>query len=108
MTEILYPLAHDTIDRSDIDALCEWLKQEPIPRLTKDKLTVEFEKQWAEYIGTKFSVYVNSGSSANLLMLYAAKLMLEKKRASKIKVACPSVGWRARQYLPLFSLKWNQ
>ena len=32
-TEIKFPLAMETIDNRDIDALCEWLKT--YPRLTK-------------------------------------------------------------------------
>ena len=62
-------LTNDTIDNKDIDSLIEWLKT--YPRLTKGPLTKEFEKKWSEWLGTKYSVYCNSGSSANLLMLYA-------------------------------------
>ena len=86
-TEIKFPLAMETIDNKDIDALCEWLKT--YPRLTKGDLTLQFESQWAEYIGTKYSVFVNSGSSANLLMIYALK---ELGRLNG-KVIVPSVGW---------------
>lgn len=85
---IKYPLAKETINEKDIDALCEWLKT--YPRLTKDKLTLEVETEWAKYIGTKYSVFCNSGSSANLLMVYAAKIsgMLKNN-----KIVVPSVGW---------------
>ena len=63
---IKYPLAKETITEVEIQNLIEWLKD--YPRLTKGELTVEFEKEWAKYIGTKYSVFVNSGSSANLLI----------------------------------------
>ena len=59
MVDIKYPLASDTIDRQDIDALCNWMQQDPIPRLTMGDLTLEFQKKWAEYIGTKYSLAVN-------------------------------------------------
>ena len=85
--EFIFPLAKETINDSDIDALTEWLLTGP--RLTKWKLTEEFEQKWAEYIGTKYSVFVNSGSSANLLMAYALKEMGKLKG----KVIVPSVGW---------------
>ena len=62
-------LVDDTIDNKDIDALIEWLKG--YPRLTKGPQTIEFEKAWANWIGTKESIFVNSGSSANLVMLQA-------------------------------------
>ncbi len=83
-----YPLAYDTIDKSDINALCEWLRKGE--RLSKGDLTIEFEKQWAKFIGTKYSVFVNSGSSANFLMALA--LLYSEKLKNK-KVIVPSVGW---------------
>ena len=72
MTEIKYPLAKETINEEDINALCDWLKS--YPRLTKGKLTLEVEDDWAEYIGTDYAVFNNSGSSANLLMVAAAQI----------------------------------
>jgi CDP-6-deoxy-D-xylo-4-hexulose-3-dehydrase len=86
--QIKFPLAKETINEQDIDALCEWLKT--YPRLTKDKLTLEMEAEWAKYIGTKYSVFCNSGSSANLLMIYAAKISGLLKNN---KIVVPSVGW---------------
>ena len=86
--EIKYPLAKETINEKDIDDLCNWLKT--YPRLTKGNLTLEVEKKWAEYIGTRFAVFNNSGSSANLLMIYAA--MMSGKIENK-KIVVPSVGW---------------
>jgi len=62
-------LVRDTIDLNDINLLIEWLKTNPI--LTKNKLTIEFEEKFSKYQGRKYSVYVNSGSSANLAMIYS-------------------------------------
>lgn len=81
-------LAEDTIDNKDIDALCEWLKS--YPRLTKSALTAQFEAKCNAYWGRKYSIFCNSGSSANFLM-YAAldqSGMLRNK-----KVIVPSAGW---------------
>mgnify|MGYP003643317692 CR=1 FL=1 len=66
---IKYPLAKETINEEDVDALCQWLKS--YPRLTKGQLTWDVEEAWSKYIGTKYAVFNNSGSSANLLMVYA-------------------------------------
>ncbi len=83
-----YNLAEKIIDSRDINKLISWLKTDP--RLTKDKLTLEFEKLWAQWIGTKYAVFCNSGSSANLLMAYT--VLLSGKLRNK-KVIVPSVGW---------------
>lgn len=84
-------LVSDTIDREDINALIDWLKQDPIPKLTKGELTAELEKRWAKKVGTKYSVFVNSGSSAILLLLAALK---EQGVFSKNKkIAVPSLSW---------------
>jgi len=85
---IKYPLAKETINNEDIDALREWLGT--YPRLTKGELTWQVEEAWADYIGTKHAVFNNSGSSANLLMIYAA---IAAGRIKNKKIAVPSVGW---------------
>lgn len=81
-------LIQDTIDNQDIDNLIEWLKT--YPRLTKGSKTIEFESKWAQWLGTKYSVFVNSGSSANLLMLYTLKILNKMKNN---KVCVPSLCW---------------
>ncbi len=88
MKPIKYFLAEDTIDNQDIDALISWLKS--YPRLTKGPLTPEFEAKWNAWLGRKYSVFNNSGSSANLLMYDALLLSGELKNK---KVIVPSVGW---------------
>ena len=82
------PLVKDTIGLDDINSLIEWLKTNP--RLTKDKLTIEFEKKWAKWLGVKYSVFVNSGSSANLAIIYS---LILSKRLKNIKIVLPSVSW---------------
>lgn len=81
-------LVSDTIDKDDIKALVEWLTSDEIPRLTKGPLTVELEKKWANKIGTKYSVFVNSGSSAILLLLSALKDKLKNN-----KIIVPALSW---------------
>jgi CDP-6-deoxy-D-xylo-4-hexulose-3-dehydrase len=85
---IKFYLAEDTIDNKDIDRLIEWLKT--YPRLTKGQLTLQFEDRWSRWLGCSHSVFCNSGSSANLLMVYT--LLLSGKLKNK-KVIVPSVGW---------------
>ena len=83
-------LVSDTIDRQDIDALVEWLQQDPIPRLTKGELTKQLEEKWANKIGTKYSVFVNSGSSSILLTLAALK---ESGKLKNNKIVVPALSW---------------
>lgn len=88
MNTIRYHLAEDTIDNHDVDQLIAWLKT--YPRLTKGKVTVEFEEKWSQWLGVRHSVFCNSGSSANLLMYY---VLLLSGRLKNKKVIVPSVGW---------------
>jgi CDP-6-deoxy-D-xylo-4-hexulose-3-dehydrase len=83
-------LVSDTIDKKDINSLIEWLSQENIPKLTKGELTWELEKKWAEKIGTKYSVFVNSGSSSILLTLATLK---ETNRLKNLKIIVPALSW---------------
>lgn len=83
-----YKLAEKIIDRSDLDDLASWLREDH--QLTKGPLTWEFERQWANWVGTKYAVFCNSGSSALLLAAYS---LLESKRLKNKKVIVPSVGW---------------
>lgn len=82
-------LVEDTIDREDIDRLVAWLNT--YPRLTKGPVTLELEKKWAAWVGTKHSVFCNSGSSANFLMLHA--LLEAGKIEPSSKVVVPALAW---------------
>jgi CDP-6-deoxy-D-xylo-4-hexulose-3-dehydrase len=81
-------LVKDTIDGADINKLIKWLSGEP--KLTKGPITVEFEKKWSEWLGVKYSVFVNSGSSANLAAIYS--LLLSGKLKNN-KIVVPAVSW---------------
>lgn len=81
-------LVKDTIDYNDINLLIDWLKTNPI--LTKGKLTLEFEEKFSKYQNRKYSVYVNSGSSANLAMIYS--LLISGKLKNK-NIIVPAVSW---------------
>lgn len=62
----------NNITRADLDAVIGFL-QESIPILTQSKQVEAFEREWSEWLGVRYSVFVNSGSSANLLTLAALK-----------------------------------
>jgi CDP-4-dehydro-6-deoxyglucose reductase, E1 len=68
-----FPLMRNNIVREDLDALIEHLKQDD-PILTNGPNVRAFEQEWNEWLGTSYSVLVNSGASANLLTLAILKL----------------------------------
>jgi CDP-4-dehydro-6-deoxyglucose reductase, E1 len=80
-------LTQNTIDSSDIKALSEWLAEEPW--ITMGPLTREFEQKFADWIGRKYAVFVNSGSSANL----AAYAALQEYQ---------EMGWGHNALVPIF------
>jgi len=67
-----WPLMHDNVSRKDLDSLISYLSGED-PRLTHGPQVQEFEREWADWVGTSEAVMVNSGSSANDLTLLALR-----------------------------------
>ncbi len=81
-------LAQDTVSNEDMANLAAWILT--YPRLTKGERTIEFEEKWAKTVGTKHAVFVNSGSSANLLMIDA---LIQTKRLKNKKIVIPALCW---------------
>ncbi len=82
-----YFLAQDTINQNDVQELISWLQTNPW--LTQGALVRQFEETWASWLGTRHAVFVNSGSSANLLMVYAHLLSEPRNK----KIILPAVSW---------------
>lgn len=68
-----WPLMENNITRDDLNVLIEFLKEEPI--LTQSKNVKSFEEEWSKWLGVKYSVFVNSGASANYLTMLTLKIM---------------------------------
>ena len=83
-----FPLVQDTISKKEIVSLSNWLLKGQ--RLTKGELTLKFEKKFAQYINRKYSLFVNSGSSANLLMLSA---LIEGNKLKNNRAIVAGVSW---------------
>ena len=66
-----WPLMDNNITRQDLDVVIEFLKGDPI--LTQSQNVRDFEKEWSEWVGVKYSVFVNSGASANFITIAALK-----------------------------------
>jgi len=67
-----WPLMRNNISRADLAAVIDFLKQEE-PILTQSKQVEAFEREWSAWLGAKYGVFVNSGSSANLITISALR-----------------------------------
>ncbi|QWD91083.1 DegT/DnrJ/EryC1/StrS aminotransferase family protein [Polynucleobacter sp. MWH-Braz-FAM2G] len=95
-----YPLATETWDKAEYQALQHVIES---GRFTMGPKVAKFEYDFASYIGSKYAVMVNSGSSANLLMV--AALFYTKNSYLKLypgdEVIVPAVSW-STTYYPLY------
>ena len=66
---------HNNITNSDVISLISFLKNNKKKIFTQSTKVNEFEKKWSQWLGTRYSIFVNSGSSANLLTLQALKII---------------------------------
>ncbi len=87
--KILLPLMEDNITTDDLKEVTKLIKKKPI--LTQSKKVLEFEKKWSKWLGVKYSIFVNSGSSANLLSILALKIF--RKLNTKGEIIVPSLTW---------------
>jgi CDP-4-dehydro-6-deoxyglucose reductase, E1 len=82
-----WPLMRNNIGRTDVDAVIDFLRAD-LPILTQSRQVEEFEREWSEWLGVRHSVFVNSGSSANLLTLCALR-----ESAGLGEVIVPPLTW---------------
>lgn len=68
-----WSLMENNITREDLDVLIGFLKG--MPRLTQSTNVEAFEKEWSEWLGVRYSVFVNSGASANLVTMAVLKYL---------------------------------
>ena len=68
-----FPLMRNNILREDLDAVIKHLQQDD-PKLTHGANVKAFEEEWSSWLGVKYSVFVNSGASANLLTMAILKI----------------------------------
>ncbi len=78
----------NNILREDLDAVIEHLKQDD-PILTHGANVRAFEAEWSEWLGVKYSVFVNSGASANLLTMAILKI----RHPDGGEVITPPLAW---------------
>ena len=69
---LAWPLMRNNIVREDLDAVIQLLRGDDV-MLTQSSNVREFEREWSQWLGVKHSVFVNSGSSANLITMAALR-----------------------------------
>lgn len=91
MKKIKYPLLSDAFSSKDI---LEAKKVLFSKKITMSAYTSKFEKNFAKYVGAKYALMVNSGSSANLLAVSALCNPLRNKSLKKgDEILIPSLCW---------------
>lgn len=82
-----WPLMRNNITREDLDCLVDFLQQDD-PILTQSDNVHAFEREWSEWLGVKHSVFVHSGSAANLVTMAALRQL-----KGEGEVIVPTLTW---------------
>ena len=90
-----YPLASPSWDDDEIKAAKDVLDS---GLCTMGEKVKEFENEFSRFVNAKYSVMVNSGSSANLLMIAALFFMKENRINPGDEVIVPAVSWPTTYY----------
>lgn len=93
-----YPLATSTWDDKEIEAINTVIASD---MYTMGKHVNQFEEEFAQFVGSKYAVMVNSGSSANLLATGALFYTKHPKLKRGDEVIVPAVSW-STTYYPLY------
>ena len=83
-----FPLATSSWDEEEIKAIQRVIASN---QYSMGPEVSSFENDFANFFGAKYAIMVNSGSSANLMMVYCAIASGYLKKGDKIIV--PACGW---------------
>jgi len=91
MNKFSHKLMCSNFSKSDFKVLENFFKKaNENTILTQGPKVLEFEKKWSTWLGVKYSTFVNSGSSANLLSIKILKITSNK---NKTEVIVPAHTW---------------
>ena len=79
----------NNILQEDKKALINFIKS--TSKFTNGIKVREFEKKWSKWLGVKYSTFVNSGSSANLISIH----VLKELKKNKTEVILPAFTWNS-------------
>jgi CDP-4-dehydro-6-deoxyglucose reductase, E1 len=95
MTKHRYELASSTWDELENQAMQNVIQS---GTFTMGQRVSEFEEQFAAHVGAKYAVMVNSGSSANLVLVQALKYHSKFNLKPGDEVIVPAVSWSTTYY----------
>ena len=81
-------LMENNITNEDVNSLKNFLNRNKKNFFTQSEKVKEFEEKWSKWLGVKYSIFVNSGSSANLLSMQIIKILYGKG-----EVIVPPLTW---------------
>ncbi|EAK1250291.1 MULTISPECIES: DegT/DnrJ/EryC1/StrS family aminotransferase [Campylobacter] len=93
-----YTLASSTWDEKELQAIQDVIKSDMFTMGTK---VAEFEKDFAKFTGSKYTVMTSSGSTANLIATAALFYTKNPKLKRGDEVIVPAVSW-STTYYPLY------
>jgi CDP-6-deoxy-D-xylo-4-hexulose-3-dehydrase len=84
-----WPLMKNCITEEDKKAMIDFISS--ADRFTNGPKVREFEREWSKWLGCKYSLFVSSGSAANLLLVSAVKEKYKLQAGDKVLV--PAMTW---------------
>ena len=89
MKNYKWPLMSNNILQNDKKALVNFVNRSN--KFTNGTKVKEFEKKWSKWLGVKYSTFVNSGASANLISINILKELNTKKK----EIILPAFTWNS-------------
>jgi len=96
--KLKYPLVTSTWDENELNAIQRVITS---GRFTMGEEVQRFEQEFAAFLGSKYCVMVNSGSSANLLAISSFFYRKKNPLQRGDEVIVPAIAW-ATSYYPLY------
>src|SRR5210317_788937 len=89
MKNYFWPLISNAISETEKLELIKFITNSD--RFTNGEKVKQFEEKWSKWLGVKYSTYVSSGSTANMMIMWLVKNNYFKK--DKMKVLSPACTW---------------
>ena len=87
MKKFKWQLMSNNILPKDKNTLINFIKKSN--KFTNGPKVIEFEKKWSKWLGVKYSTFVNSGASANLISIN----ILKELNSYKKEIILPAFTW---------------